>query len=480
MLLIGMRRLYAFISKTSSKLQELSELLQSMVKRGRVELSGECLNIVYTILFKIWMKTANSQEISTDITPASPVDHFLGVLLDQSRLTWTEEDYSALRSLHDGGVSRHSLGTLSMEAQKKDGKMFESLFFKMEDESAKVFESTPSKSINECIEENATNHMRYLVDQTELYLERLNTLKINYKKSEKEFDEKVKGRLALSTVPAVSGSESGSNEAVIKVQLKNEKGELNGTFGWCIVCRQSADYFCKQTKLPICSLKCKNGNLELLGRWGLMEGSIEKMDQSILGPNRFVASRRSELVELTDYIFNLARKESDSTLKNDQVLAGILENLQKILDSSGELAQDHGFISVLKRHVTDTLFNVVISTQARTLKASNAIVAILFRKYRSHLKRELYCLLDLVILKVLESQTASFTQKIAVIQLLTILFADKDILRDCYVNYECDPSYNNTLERMFTLLCSSLLTLSRDLKDLLCPREERHSQPIRI
>lgn len=161
-------------------------------------------------------------------------------------------------------------------------------------------------------------------------------------------------------------------------------------------------------------------------------------------------------MELTEYLFSLARKESDSAQKNDQVLAYILEDLQRLLGSSEELAQDPIFRRVLRRQVISTMLDVVISAQPRTLKASNAIVFTLFGKYRSHLKRELFCLLDLVILRVLESQTASFTQKIAVIQLLTLLFSDKDILRDCYLNYECDPSYNNTLERMFSLLCSPL------------------------
>lgn len=264
MLLIGLRRLYSFVSKSSTRLHELGELLLTMVRRSRVDLSGECLNIIYTILFKIGLKTSNSQDTESEHLPAMPVNHLLTTLLDQARLTWTKEDHSALQSLHERGISRHSLGTLSMEAQKKDAKLFDSLFFKMEDDTDRDSQQTPNRDIGECIEENATNHMHYLVDQTELYLERLNTLKINYKKSEKEFDEKVKGKLALSTVPAVSGSQSSSNEAVIKVQLKNEIGELNGTFGWCLVCRKSADYFCKQTKLPICSLQCKNRNIELL------------------------------------------------------------------------------------------------------------------------------------------------------------------------------------------------------------------------
>lgn len=37
----------------------------------------------------------------------------------------------------------------------------------------------------------------------------------------------------------------------------NEKGDDKGKFGWCFICRNKADFYCKDLRLPICSILCK-------------------------------------------------------------------------------------------------------------------------------------------------------------------------------------------------------------------------------
>ena len=39
--------------------------------------------------------------------------------------------------------------------------------------------------------------------------------------------------------------------------LFNELNIEAGQFGWCIVCRNTANLFCKDTKHPVCSVECK-------------------------------------------------------------------------------------------------------------------------------------------------------------------------------------------------------------------------------
>ena len=38
--------------------------------------------------------------------------------------------------------------------------------------------------------------------------------------------------------------------------IKNELGIEAGKYGWCIVCRNSANNICNETKHPICSVDC--------------------------------------------------------------------------------------------------------------------------------------------------------------------------------------------------------------------------------
>ena len=41
------------------------------------------------------------------------------------------------------------------------------------------------------------------------------------------------------------------------VNLTNELGIQAGRFGWCIVCRNTANLYCKDTKHPVCSKECQ-------------------------------------------------------------------------------------------------------------------------------------------------------------------------------------------------------------------------------
>jgi len=49
------------------------------------------------------------------------------------------------------------------------------------------------------------------------------------------------------------------------VDLENERGNPAGLFGWCFVCRLSANLYCKETRVPVCSIDCKLKHSEDLG-----------------------------------------------------------------------------------------------------------------------------------------------------------------------------------------------------------------------
>lgn len=45
------------------------------------------------------------------------------------------------------------------------------------------------------------------------------------------------------------------------VKIPNELGIEAGRFGWCIVCRNTANLYCKDTRHPVCSQECKQKHL---------------------------------------------------------------------------------------------------------------------------------------------------------------------------------------------------------------------------
>lgn len=58
-------------------------------------------------------------------------------------------------------------------------------------------------------------------------------------------------------VPLVLDASDPQYLTEIDISCKNEQGEDSGRFGWCITCRKAADYYCKDSRFPICSPECK-------------------------------------------------------------------------------------------------------------------------------------------------------------------------------------------------------------------------------
>ena len=44
----------------------------------------------------------------------------------------------------------------------------------------------------------------------------------------------------------------------------NENNILNGNYGWCIVCRNGANLYCKDTRYSVCSVECKQQLLNMI------------------------------------------------------------------------------------------------------------------------------------------------------------------------------------------------------------------------
>ena len=79
-----------------------------------------------------------------------------------------------------------------------------------------------------------------------------------------EFNEElVRKQVPVNVVPDVS--ESGNNiKKFSAVDITNELGITAGKFGWCLVCRNKADLYCKDTRHPVCSYECKKKHVGLV------------------------------------------------------------------------------------------------------------------------------------------------------------------------------------------------------------------------
>lgn len=93
------------------------------------------------------------------------------------------------------------------------------------------------------------------------YMSQLNDLENSADLEEKQTIEEMMNNelnnIVIRSVPIKVKKEDQKNRKQIQVDVKNESGIPTGKFGWCIVCRNQANLYCKDTRHPVCSFECK-------------------------------------------------------------------------------------------------------------------------------------------------------------------------------------------------------------------------------
>ena len=112
-------------------------------------------------------------------------------------------------------------------------------------------------------------YLEHMIDDVCIYSEKVKELEKEYEN--KEDHEKANLPLEIKKIPIRTVLDHFTTDPpklgeIKAVQLENEVGEPAGIFGWCFVCRGPADVYCKDTKVPLCSVDCKHVHLEELGK----------------------------------------------------------------------------------------------------------------------------------------------------------------------------------------------------------------------
>lgn len=117
------------------------------------------------------------------------------------------------------------------------------------DLAANVLEKTapPEDTQSSFVQETL---MTYLTDCAELYLDKA------------EHNSESKDLIPERTVPLCLDPNDPMYLKEFRTTVTNERSEPAGRFGWCVVTRKPADLYCKETRLPVSSLKSKMALIE--------------------------------------------------------------------------------------------------------------------------------------------------------------------------------------------------------------------------
>jgi len=164
-----------------------------------------------------------------------------------------------------------------------------------------------------------SRYVTNIVDDVCLYNAKVDQVSKKYEgkelnEKERETMQQELDEIPFKAIPLNSDSDDIRYRILKKVKIENELEIIAGIFGWCIVCRNSANLFCKDTKVPVCSLECKFKHLEQAGSF-FWENIINTSIDFLNNANKNDGFAHKSLDEIQDayqmfsYLCKLSNKE---------------------------------------------------------------------------------------------------------------------------------------------------------------------------
>jgi brefeldin A-inhibited guanine nucleotide-exchange protein len=284
-------------------------------------------------------------------------------------------------------------------------------------------------STNQIIHNEAEAVLKQMVDRTVVEVEEI----------EKSGDEKVgvfslKKELIFNSKIKIENLSSSNSES-------SSQEKQAGVFGFCHVCRKSANYYCKEQRVPICSLECKLKYSETLER---LQKSISQNKQNEREEMMIHGTYLELFAMLSEKCFD-KKYEKDRNCYLD-VLLNVIKNKNLYLQT------DKNFTSFLKTEIFPNILKIAINSDDQILRTCLIIFLNFVLHFRRFLMREIGVFIQDIFMEILESPNSRFIVKFYILQVLTTLIEKESIPFELFLNFDCREDSSNILERTIDLL----------------------------
>lgn len=252
------------------------------------------------------------------------------------------------------------------------------------------------------------------------------------------------------------------NKAVLLSDPDNDTSDDRGRFGWCVVCDKSADYFCRKSRDPVCSMDCKKLNLVRIGL-------ILNMDQRRLKKALNTLTEYHDVLTVIKSLCKLAASgnapavpSATVALPDQRVVKSkrlSLELISSVLDSACAtyLRQDLGFLTIIKQHLFVSLLTNSVSPVPKIFTIALHIFGqLLGSELKSQLLREIGIFIHQVFIYILESENSSFNHKEHVLEIFNTIFADPKLVSQIFQSFDCSMDEPNVIELSVNSVCKSM------------------------
>ena len=223
--------------------------------------------------------------------------------------------------------------------------------------------------------------------------------------------------------------------AIRAPEIYNDDMFPSGLFGWCYICRKTANHYCIEYRLPICSFICKN-------YLALEEEQLLSLKQN------YVRDCPNILKFFSQVLSNKINISSNKSVIISQRLFS-LEILSYIFDNYGtNIHQQFGIIKVVKENLIEGLFKGSLSSEVEIYTLSIKLFFEVLGLFKENLKREINIFIENAFLKILNSNTSSFLLKKTILE----NFSKKDYLFfiELYANYDCELNEKFMIKNLIT------------------------------
>jgi len=230
----------------------------------------------------------------------------------------------------------------------------------------------------------------------------------------------------------------------IKISLANERGLRAGNFGWCVQCRDSANFYTRNERVAVCSARCKLRHKENLQ-------FIAGMEKEFVLVQGMYLSHAIELFEcvcrqlnqLSDFSAFSEKEQAALQLKEKsfllEVIAFVFENLHDSFLPKTEA------IRVIREVLCLGLLKTILCSQKELFFQSFKIFLTLALNFREFLLKEIQIFINEIFLKVLESLNATFFHRSLALQVFEKIMQDNHSALEYYAYYDCAFENQNVL-----------------------------------
>ena len=287
--------------------------------------------------------------------------------------------------------------------------------------------------LNKNENENKNNENINIINE---YIEIIKNIDYTSQDNDKYYS-KIKSSLEKLNLSSLNIYYNNSNN---KDNNNNSKLNKIGKYGWCILCRRSANYFSDLIYFPICNTK----NCFCEKEFNICLSNIYPRNDFL---NMLIYLSITSTVGTEDEYSN-ATKDMNFLCRQF-----CLENIREMFEKSNSIFKnDSDIIFIIKEIFKDSLVKNTLSSNIKIFQPSLELFISIIKVYRVHLKEQIEIFFMKVLITFLESENLEFVFKDAILKALLNIVNDCSFFVELYVNYDCDVNCSAVFRELINIL----------------------------